>query len=66
MDHRLQEAAPDELLHPAGDPAVPDPKPALSNDAVYRFYALAKIEEVRQAARPSHDIDTDVEKASIK
>ena len=36
------------------------------HDAVYRFYALAKIEEVRQAARPSHDIDTDVEKASIK
>jgi len=36
------------------------------HDAVYRFYALAKIEEGIQAAKPSHDIDRDVENASIK
>ena len=36
------------------------------HDAVYRFYALAKIEESIQADKPSHDIDRDVENASIK
>ena len=34
------------------------------HDAAYRFYALSKIEETRQAALPSHDIDRDVAAAS--
>lgn len=36
------------------------------HDAVYRFYALAKIEETIQAAKPSHDIDRDVANSLIK